>query len=344
MPNGTSSGASGSLNTFKLTYEKRRIVVAQGLDFRDDDMKAKNAKRKRNSEEPLVDFLKDNFTNNFTIKDPTHMEYISDDQQVHFFIEIVRSKEEFSKALDTQGIHVIYAGHSRYGRGTCFDPDVSSDNYNEGERWEQGDNKRNGMFRLGYPFVGIPFSDIEHHKYKFAPVAVEEKAPSINNRHPEARSSLSRITLPASLKPYVVPEFQSPSNKYWGFITKEKHILLHAGWENTRSIPFDLGSTELKCKVFCHFGCSSKLHYWKLIRKSPYKNWTRDNPPTDRFAYFSDRPGDDRGWNYWLFYVLKYSEPNGYKSWWNSLEYAKKATNNMLKSYEKKKKTKFQIY
>ena len=30
MSNGTSSGASGSLNTFRLTYEKRKIVVAQG--------------------------------------------------------------------------------------------------------------------------------------------------------------------------------------------------------------------------------------------------------------------------------------------------------------------------
>ncbi|MDP2365633.1 MAG: hypothetical protein Q8M94_17940 [Ignavibacteria bacterium] len=341
MANGTASGTSGALNTFRLTYEKRRIVVAQGLDFRDDDLRARKAKNPRYSEEPLENFLKDNCTTDFTAKDSTHFEYINDDQQVHFFIEIVRSKEEFSKALDTPGIHVIYAGHSRYGRGTCFDPDVSSTLYTEGERWEQGDSKRNGMFRLGYPFIGIPFSDMEHHKYKFAPVAVEEKPPSLSDRHPEARSSLSRILLPDSLKTYVVPEFKSPSNKYWGLITKkEKKILLRAGWENTRSTPFDLGSTELKCKVFCHFGCSSKLHYWKLIRKSPYKNWARDNPPTDRFAYFSDRPGDYSGWCYWLFYVLKYSEPNSYKSWWESLEYAKKATNKLLKS----NKAPFQLY
>ena len=137
MSNGTSSGASGSLNTFRLTYEKRKIVVAQGLDFRDDDLRARKAKNPKYSERPLENFLKDNFTTDFTAKDSTHFEYISDDQQVHFFIEIVRSKEEFSKALDTSGIHVIYAGHSRYGRGTCFDPDVAPDNYLQGERWNR---------------------------------------------------------------------------------------------------------------------------------------------------------------------------------------------------------------
>lgn len=341
MANGTSSGASGLLSVFRLTYEKRKIVVAQGLDFRDDDLRARKAKNPKYSEEPLENFLKDNFTSNFTAKDSTHFEYISDDQQVHFFIEIVRSKDEFYKALETPGIHVIYAGHSRYGRGTCFDPDVSSDKYIEGDRWEYGDSNRNGIFRLAYPFVGIPFSDIEHHKYKFSPVAVEEKVPSINDRHPEAKLGLSKITLPDSLKSYVMDKYKSPSNRYWGFIKKkEKHILLYAGWENTLSKPYDLGSIELKCKVFCHFGCSSKLHYWKLIRKSPYKNWARDIPPTDRFAYFSDRPGDYRGWCYWLFYVLNYSEANGFKSWWNSLEYAKKATNNFLKS----ERAKFQLY
>ncbi len=340
MLDGSSSGSSGSLSAFRLTYEKRKIVVAQGLDFRDDDLRARKAKNPRYSEQPLENFLKDNFTTNFTARDTTHFEYISDDQQVHFFIEVVKSKEEFSKALNTPGIHVIYAGHSRYGRGACFDPDVSSNDYHEGDRWEQGDNNRNGIFRLAYPFVGIPFSDIENHKYKFAPVPAEENAPTRNERHPEARSSLSKFKLPDSLKPYVVPELKSPSNKYWGYIAKTKHILLHAGWENTRSLPYDLGSSDLKCKVFCHFGCSSKLHYWKIIRKSPFKNWVRDNPPTDRFAYFSDRPGDYRGWCYWLFFILNYSEPNRDKSWWNSVEYAKKATNKLLKS----ERASYQLY
>lgn len=340
MTDGTSSGSSGSLIAFRLTYEKRKIIVAQGLDFRDDDLRARKAREPRYSEEPLEDFLKNNFTSNFTALDSTHFEYISDDQRVHFFIEIVRSKDDFHKALGTPGIHVIYAGHSRYGRGTCFDPDVSSDNYIEGDRWEQGDSNRNGIFRLAFPFVGIPFSDIMHHKYKFAPVAVEERPPSIKDRHPEAKLDLRRITLPDSLKNYVLDAFKSPSNRYWGFIRKEKHILLHAGWENTSSNPYDIGEVDLKCKVFCHFGCSSKLHYWKIIRKNPYKNWARDIPPTDRFAYFSDRPGDYRGWCYWLFYILSYSEVNAYQSWWNSLEYAKRATNNFLRS----KRAKFQLY
>jgi hypothetical protein len=110
---------------------------------------------------------------------------------------------------------------------------------------------------------------------------------------------------------------------------------MYAGWEDTLSSPFDLGATEMKCKVFCHFGCSSRLHYWKIVRKSPYKNWARDVPPTDKFAYFTTAPATYVCSCYWLFYLLNYTEVNNYRSWWNSLEYAKRNANRLLRSERK---------
>jgi len=330
MGNGYSA-SSGLLNLIQLTYETRRIVVGQGLDFRDDDIRARQAQG--GGEETLVDFMQRNFTTNFTLTDSTHMEYISDYQQVRFQIEITRNKEEFKNALNTQGIHVIYQGHSRYGRGSCFDPDVSSSDYVHGEKWEQGDGNRNGLYRLAYPYVPVPLNDIEHHQYHFAPVAVEENAPPSSERHPDARRGLSKITLPESLRGLVASGFESSSNRYWGYISgNETNILLLAGWENSRSTPFDLGATEMRCKTFCHFGCSSKLHYWKIIRTSSYKNWMKDTPPTDKFAYFTTAPATYVCSCYWLFYLLNYPEVNSYQSWWNSLEYAKKNANKLLRS------------
>jgi hypothetical protein len=331
---GNETGNTGILNLFRLTYETRKIVVGQGLDFRDDDIRVRQAKG--SSEDTLVEFMQRNFTSNFELTDPTHMQYISDVQQVIFLIEITRDKEEFKNALNTPGLHVIYQGHSRYGRGSCFDPVVSSSDYKQGERWEMGDNDHNGLYRLGYPYVPIPLDDIEHHHYHFAPVSADEPAPHYSERHPEARRYLSRITLPESLRGFVIPEFVSSSNRYWGYRRgNETNILMYAGWEDTLSSPFDLGATEMKCKVFCHFGCSSRLHYWKIVRKSPYKNWARDVPPTDKFAYFTTAPATYVCSCYWLFYLLNYTEVNNYRSWWNSLEYAKRNANRLLRSERK---------
>lgn len=338
MGNGT-SGSSGALNLFRLTYEVRKIVVAQGIDFRDEDVRVR--KGQGYPEETLTDFLQANFTDNFQLIDSMHAVYISDDQKVRFEIEITHNKEEFKVALNTPGIHVIYDGHSRYGRGSCFDPDVSSTNYEHGDRWEHGDSTRNGLYRIAYPFVPVPYEDIEHHQYCFAPLADWESIPPLADRHPDARRSLSRKTLPESLRGLVMPAFESPSNRYWGYGSgSNTHILLYAGWENTRNDPFDLGATELRCKCFCHFGCSSKLHYWRIVRTSNFKNWIRNNPPTDRFAYFTTSLSDYRCTCYWLFYLMKYREVNNYQSWWNSVQYAKVQENRLLRS----ERTGYQIY
>jgi hypothetical protein len=322
-------GFTGIENLFEMSYEERKIVVAQGVDFRDEDMRHKRTKSPK-AGEALFDFLERKFGSEIDISGNT-AEYTSDLQKVHYIVEKVHSKEEFRKALNTEGLHVIYAGHSRYGRGTCFDSEAPSDNYKEGERWEQGTNNNNGIFRLAYPYVPVDIDDVAHHKYHFAPVPVEFGAPPSTERHPDARRQLSKLTLPDDLKQYVVTEFTSPSDQYYGYKRgKEINFLFHAGWEYTRSDPYDIGNSEMRCKTFCHFGCSSKQHFWRIVRKEGYKNWVRDNPPENRFAYFTTGASDHRSDGYWIYFLFKYDKQNNFQSWWKSLENAKTKANRLL--------------
>jgi hypothetical protein len=117
-------------------------------------------------------------------------------------------------------------------------------------------------------------------------------------------------------------------------VEKEDSILMHAGWTKTSSDPYELGATDLKCKVFCHFGCSSRLHYWEIVRKEKYKGWKRPNPPTDKYAYFTTAPSDARISPLWLYYLLTYDKKNNFRPWWDSLEEAKRKTNIKLRSIE----------
>lgn len=326
MSNGLGSGVSGTLGTFVPAYETRRIVVAEGLDAREGDFRAKG-------EEPLFDFLSRTLGSNFNISNGTRAQFRNDQQKVEYIIDLVFSKQAFKEALQTDGIAVLYLGHARYGRGACFDPNAPSENHAFGNFWEQGDSVLNGIFRMGYAYVPVATEDMEHHHYMFAPVGAELNPPPLIERHPDARRSLARITLPEGLRQFVDQNYVSPSNQYWGYIRRnETNILLHAGWINTRSTPFELGSTQLNCKVFCHFGCSSKIHFWKIVRNEDYKNWRRDRPPTNRFAYFTTATSDSRGAYYWLHSLLSYDQENNNQSWWNSLEYAKRTANNLLRA------------
>lgn len=280
-------------------------------------------------------FLEENLGERFdAASDGMTASYVSTDQRVRYEIQLKHSKRDFKTALETEGIIVVYGGHSRYGRGTSFD--TYSGQCNEhGDQWEDGTNADNGNFRLGYPYVGIPLSDMEHHQYHFAPLSVESERPDFSRRHPrrvhpEIRRRLQRVTLPEDLRGYVDAEFASPSNQYWGYTRRgKKHILLIAGWTGSGATPYDLGAADIQCRTFCHFGCSSKTHFWNIVRREEYKAYQRNRPPTDRFAYFTREPSN---WKtiYWLYYLLAYDQPNNDMHWWNSHQYAKRMANRRL--------------
>lgn len=342
-------------------YETRRIVIAEGLESHENELReqAQNLEKlkgipKRNYFpyiKPPLEYLQESLGSAFKVEENPKLDddiidfgslrkvgkYRSEEQKVRFIIMTIVSKKDFKRALETEGIHVIYTGHSRYGRGACFD--IYEGNVTEkGEQWENGTDDDNGLFRLGYQYLPVSLEDLRTHNYTFAPVPVENGPPPSESshpysRHPYARRQLSVVKLPEDLIEKVNPSFLSPSNRYYGLRREGKlHIILNAGWRNTSSQPFDLGSTELKCKVFCHFGCSSRLHFWHIVRRLEYKGWERPKPPTDRYAYFTTAPADARVWSLWLYYLLTYDKRNNFQPWWDSLEYAKRETNKKLRS------------
>jgi hypothetical protein len=136
--------------------------------------------------------------------------------------------------------------------------------------------------------------------------------------------------MPEQCRQRVIPEYRSASDTYYGYIRRgETNLVLHAGWENTRAAPFDLGATELRCRTFCHFGCSSQLHFWKIVRKPGYRGWERPEPPVDRFAYFTTHTSYPTSY-WWLYYLLKCPYENGDMHLWRTHEYAKRMANRKL--------------
>jgi len=118
------------------------------------------------------------------------------------------------------------------------------------------------------------------------------------------------------------------ADRYWASRDGEgETLLLWAGWQETISAPMDLGATDLQCRCWCIFSCSTQLHYWRIVRR--LKNWRRTE--TDRFAYFTTSVSYPLTAWAWLRAVLEYSVRNDYQSWYPSLEWAKRRCGRILR-------------
>ncbi len=323
-------------------YETREIILAQGAQAHDADLQAPYDSWRQANPNASPDgapayllaggtifaYLAERLGSGFTASSPGQAEYTSEAQRVTYRIRTVQGRDAYKQALETENVHVIYQGHSRSGRGPCFE--VTAGGHNPaGEHWEEGTGPDNGIFRSGFPYVPISISDIEHHRYRFAPVPTESPAPPSNELHPSARTGLSAVSLPEALRELVTPEFASPSHRYRGASGK---ILLRAGWTGTRAAPHDVGATGVRCKAWCLFGCSTRLHFYDFVRETRYKNWRRNSPPTTNFFYVTTNPADMRATAFWLRALLSYDRPNAFESWNASLEAAKTRANQWLNS------------
>jgi hypothetical protein len=148
--------------------------------------------------------------------------YLSVAQNVQYNFRIHHLLDEYKTALETPGLIVVYIGHSRYGRGPCC-YDYEGKIPPQGEQWEDGTTATDGIFRMGYPYVPVEFEDMENHRYMFRPVPGEWDPPpnefaAPKSRHPDARRSLSRITLPDDLQQFICQPVNRP------FLELAKHL------------------------------------------------------------------------------------------------------------------------
>ena len=314
----------GSRTTLSRRYEPREIVVAQGIEHLNVNPWMRPGTDPGQGAPPhgyrIPRGLERHFPNNTEHEwesiDDSSATFVSHTQRVRFRVRVINTKDEYKRALETQELHVVYMGHSRYGRGQCFGPLPEP-----GDDWEQGsDTNTRGLLRTGYGVIGVHLSEMRNHGYRFYPVAGSVQLRS-GWLHPHVpRSSLRRVALPTDLESNVLPVGQPVQDRYWGFRDGEGNgLLLWAGWEDTISDPMDLGASTLRCRCLCLFSCSTRTHYWRIVRRR--KNWRRTD--TEGFAYFTNGVSYPLTAWAWLRAVFEYSRRNDYESWYPSLEWAR---------------------
>jgi hypothetical protein len=257
---------------------------------------------------------------------------VSAEQGVHFTMLVHTKKSEFETFLNRATVHVIYSGHARWGRGPCF-----GRGHGPSEEWEDGAAGKKadtGLFRMGYPFIALPTSEIVEHGYTANALEAVDK-PASKDCHPDLRPHLYhlRAKTAAQIDPKVVPfvKNKDPNAKFWTYGaydegSRRAWLILRAGWTDTTTKPHEIGAHDPTCRVFCHFGCSTFKHNYRIVRKQ--KGWVREG--NDRYAYWLTNLADGRETVYWLHHILTYKKFNAFESWEPSLKYAVQKTNRDL--------------
>lgn len=323
-------------NTLRIGFETREIVVVQGKQFRNDDTAS-----------PAF-CIPDTYTVPPEQRDPTGDVYrcqankpalplvdngdgthtlVNADQGVIFTLHVLNDKQDLETWLDEPEAHLIYAGHARYGRGPCF-----GKGGDQSEEWEEGDGSHTGIFRMGFPFIGIPVSELLEHGYTADLLRADTKPPA-EECHPELRPHLGGMkgrTLD-QIGPGVAAHVRDadPTALYWSYKAYSHggfgmHVVHRAGWILTRSVPHEIGAFDPHCRVYTSIACSTFVHHYPIVRKR--KGWKQEG--NERYAYWTTAvaPSAAMAWC-WVYHILSYDRWNAFMSWKPSLEYAVKQTN-----------------
>ena len=341
-------------NTIIAPPEIRRIVLAQGIEFTRHDSLELLARAIAEGNDFVAwqvratlfpDGLSDRLPGLFSyeLDGQQHALFLNPVQNVLYQIDCVEDKASFRQALLTEGIVVVYSGHARYGRGPCFGPPGIL----PGDDWENGaDTERGGIFRMGYPFVGIALHEMIGHGYHTEPLPASEPPPGAADCDPDMRPHLSRLEarrvsemqgdpMMGELLADLLRVPLDSDQRFWTFQAQEDavhgvetHVVLRAGWKDTATAPADLGATDFACRMFCHFGCSTFPHNYRILRE--HKGWKRDGD--QRLAYWHDRPATGIGTNIWLSHLMTYPHRQDGASWSDWVAYAVRETNRELRA------------
>jgi len=311
--------ASSAHSTLAPAYERRLIRVAHGVQFNPIQLPLGWGVNEH------LDSLLPSHPNVVKVSDS---EYRNNQQRVIFDIQETTDKIVFRRWLETPELHVIYSGHARHGRGPCFG--FAARGAMHTEDWGEGSSPTTGAFRLGFPFIGIALSEIEEHGYTAHLLKESEGVPDAEDCHPELRPyrrSLQPLTLDPGLVPYL--RGHQTGDRYLAYcVAGVWKVVHHAGWQNTLSSPNDWAATQIRCRVFCHFGCSTFLHNYPIVRK--IAQWRQEG--NERYAYWHVNPAYAFTTSRWVANLVTYNVENAFASWEPSLRQAVDRTNSQIRA------------
>lgn len=325
------SGALKHLNTLDLRLEVRDVYYAQGIE-------RNNSAEHPDLNMPGVLINPSQGYGRMQTKKPLeivehsdrHFEYANYEQGVLYNVHRLVERDKFVEALQTDGAHVLYTGHARFGRGPCFGADSSP-----GEDWEDGHSPATGLFRMGYPYLAVPLPSILAHGYtaNLVPSSVSLQESDCD---PDLKPHLGRLK-PMTAEQMGMPldrvKVKDPEQTWWaymGYFAQQRvpYAVLHAGWDETTTSPWDLGATEMKARVFIHFGCSTYKHNHKVVRE--FKGWKKEGD--SGHCYFTSDLSYGHVAVFYLHHLLSYDQPSRGRAWEDSLKYAVSKTNQDLAS------------
>lgn len=248
--------------------------------------------------------------------------YTNSAQQVTYILFTTTDKRIFKQALQADNIIVVYSGHARHGMGPCFHGQQDA----PGDWWYDGDAPDNGIFRMGYPYVAVPISDLLQSQYHARPLTADESKPDrdATNLHPKlmqnygALRQLNLSDLDANPDNVTLLGGLLPDGPYWGLDCiadsgkQERHLVMHAGWD-------DLSATPFSCRAFVHGGCSTFIHNYPIVRF--LDGWKKDGD--QKLAYWTTA-ATPAAWAtpLFLFHLFSCQLQSGFGLWEPIFNYA----------------------
>jgi hypothetical protein len=315
---------STSHSTLSPAYERRLIRIASGIEAHNHQIPEEWRLQ------PFLDSVLPSFPD---VEKVSNSEYRNHRQRVIFQIDQTTDKSVFRRWLETPELHVIYYGHARMGRGPCFG--TVTDARPTTEDWGEGTNRTtSGLFRMGFPYIGIAASEILEHGYTAHLLKESEPLPAPEDCHPQLRPYLRslRPVTPDNIHARLAERIRGhqPTDRYLAYRAgREWKVIHHAGWQNTLSHPNEWAAVDVRCRVFCHLGCSSFIHNYPIIRH--VANWRREG--NERYAFWTSNSSYPPTMALWIANLITYNVENAFASWEPSLDFTVSRTNRQLRSH-----------
>lgn len=314
---------SRSRTVLAPTYERRDLRIAHGIQFHPNQV---------SEDFRVAEYVNSILRSYPNVERVSDFEYRNHRQRVIYLLRHSIDKEEFRRWLMTPGVMVIYNGHARNGRGPCFG------HYEErvaNEEWGEGlDRLTTGQFRMGFPIIGVKAKEITDHGYTAHLLKESEPIPSDEDCHPEVRTHLGSLVAraPEAIGEYLAMRIRGhvAGDRYWTYRTVRGgplFVLHHAGWDHTVSAPSDWGCTDVLCRAFCHFGCSTFVHNYPVVRQ--LAEWRREG--NKRYAYWTSQTAYAVSASRWVANMITYDVENAFESWEGVLRHAVDRTNRDLR-------------